>query len=122
MPALELLPSMFPFKLDDFQMAALRALLADQNVVVSSPTGSGKTVIGELACYLALCRNGVALYTTPLKALSNQKFRDFQLLFGRERVGLLTGDVSINRDAPVLVMTTEVYRNMLLQVAQQQQN
>jgi hypothetical protein len=113
---LDLLPSMFPFELDDFQMGALTALHAEQNVVVSSPTGSGKTVVGELACYLALCRGRVAVYTTPLKALSNQKFRDFQRQFGRDRVGLLTGDVSINRDAPVIVMTTEVYRNMLLQV------
>eukprot|EP00966_Prymnesium_polylepis_P085738 1984889-Prymnesium_polylepis.1 len=84
-PELDLLPAMFPFELDGFQREALNALHDGENVVVSSPTGSGKTVIGELACYLALCRGNVVIYTTPLKALSNQKFGDFQRQFGRER-------------------------------------
>ena len=97
------------------QMDALRALDSDRSVVVSAPTGSGKTVIGELAVYMAMALGQRVVYTTPLKALSNQKFGDFQRQFGRERVGLLTGDTSINRDADVLLMTTEVFRNMLLQ-------
>ena len=110
-----MLPSLFPFPLDEFQMDALRALDSDRSVVVSAPTGSGKTVIGELAVYMAMALGQRVVYTTPLKALSNQKFGDFQRQFGRERVGLLTGDTSINRDADVLLMTTEVFRNMLLQ-------
>jgi superfamily II RNA helicase len=109
------LPRLFPFPLDDFQHDALAALAGGSSVVVSAPTGSGKTVIGEIANGLALCGGGVAIYTTPLKALSNQKFRDFQAAYGKERVGLLTGDNTINRDAPVLVATTEVYRSMCLQ-------
>ena len=112
---LDVLPSLFPFPLDEFQMDALRALDSDRSVVVSAPTGSGKTVIGELAVYMAMALGQRVVYTTPLKALSNQKFGDFQRQFGRERVGLLTGDTSINRDADVLLMTTEVFRNMLLQ-------
>lgn len=75
--------------------------------------GSGKTVIGEAAVYLALAQGLRVFYTTPLKALSNQKYSDFKKQFGASRVGLLTGDVSANRDADILVMTTEVYRNML---------
>ncbi len=105
--------TLFPFKLDDFQQAAIAALEADRSVVVSVPTGSGKTLIGEYAIYRALTQGRRVFYTTPLKALSNQKFRDFRRRFGPERVGLLTGDVSTNRDAPVLVMTTEIFRNML---------
>ena len=112
---LDVLPSLFPFPLDEFQMDALRALDSDRSVVVSAPTGSGKTVIGELAVYMAMALGQRVVYTTPLKALSNQKFGDFQRQFGRDRVGLLTGDTSINRDADVLLMTTEVFRNMLLQ-------
>ena len=108
------LPDCFPFPLDDFQLDTLRALDDGQSVVVSAPTGSGKTVCGELGCYLALARGQRVIYTTPLKALSNQKFYDLQQQFGRERVGLLTGDTCINREGSVLVMTTEVYRNMLL--------
>lgn len=115
---LALLPQVFPYELDAFQMDALDALHEGRSVVVSAPTGSGKTVIGELGCYLALARGQRVIYTTPLKALSNQKFSDFQRQFGRERVGLLTGDTCINRDGTVLVMTTEVYRNMLLKEAQ----
>jgi len=105
--------TLFPFKLDEFQQAAIAALEANRSVVVCVPTGSGKTLIGEYAIYRALIRGRRVFYTTPLKALSNQKFRDFCQRFGAERVGLLTGDVSVNRDAPVLVMTTEIFRNML---------
>lgn len=107
------LKNLFPFELDDFQQQAIAALEAGRSVVVCAPTGSGKTLIGEYAIHRALARGRRVLYTTPLKALSNQKLRDFREVFGSDNVGLLTGDVSINRDAPVLVMTTEIFRNML---------
>src|SRR5438067_1795226 len=94
-------------------MEAIASLEAGRSVVVCAPTGSGKTVVGEYAIHAALAAGSRLFYTTPLKALSNQKFRDFGAQFGEDRVGLLTGDISINRDAPVVVMTTEVFRNML---------
>ncbi len=103
----------FSFKLDDFQLQAIEHLEEGKSVVVSSPTGSGKTVIAEYAVEMALAANKRCFYTTPLKALSNQKLYDFRQKFGDDKVGLLTGDVSINRDAAVVVMTTEVFRNML---------
>ncbi len=105
--------NLFPFELDQFQKDAIAAIDAEKSVVVSVPTGSGKTLVGEYAIYRALARKRRVLYTTPLKALSNQKLRDFQELFGEENVGLLTGDMSVNRDSPILVMTTEIFRNML---------
>jgi len=107
------LDKLFPFALDAFQTEAIAALEAGRSVVVCAPTGSGKTLIGEYAIYRALARSKRVFYTTPLKALSNQKLRDFRDTFGAENVGLLTGDVSINRDAPIVVMTTEIFRNML---------
>ncbi|MEA5552135.1 RNA helicase [Anabaena cylindrica UHCC 0172] len=107
------LGSIFPFELDQFQLDAIASLNAGRSVVVCAPTGSGKTLIGEYAIYRALARGKRVFYTTPLKALSNQKLRDFREKFGFEQVGLLTGDASINRDAPILVMTTEIFRNML---------
>ena len=107
------LKNLFPFELDEFQQQAIAALNAGRSVVVCAPTGSGKTLIGEYTIHRALARGGRIFYTTPLKALSNQKLRDFRELFGAEQVGLLTGDISINRDAPILVMTTEIFRNML---------
>jgi superfamily II RNA helicase len=107
------LNQLFPFPLDPFQEDAIAALEAGKSVVVCAPTGSGKTLVGEYAIYRALARNRRVLYTTPLKALSNQKFRDFRDRFGDRQVGLLTGDISIDRDAPILVMTTEIFRNML---------
>lgn len=107
------LASLYPFELDEFQLRAIAALEAGRSVVVCAPTGSGKTLIGEYAIYRALARQRRVFYTTPLKALSNQKLRDFRDLFGAENVGLLTGDLSVNRDAPILVMTTEIFRNML---------
>jgi superfamily II RNA helicase len=103
----------FPFDLDQFQKDAIASLNAGRSVVVCAPTGSGKTLVGEYAIYRALARGKRVFYTTPLKALSNQKLRDFREKFGFEGVGLLTGDASINRDAPILVMTTEIFRNML---------
>ncbi|MDD3149297.1 MAG: DEAD/DEAH box helicase [Candidatus Gastranaerophilales bacterium] len=103
----------FEFELDDFQKDAAKCIDDGQSVVVCAPTGAGKTVIAEYAIKKALNNNQRVFYTTPLKALSNQKFHDFQEAFGQDRVGLLTGDTSINRNAQVVVMTTEVFRNML---------
>lgn len=103
----------FPFVLDQFQQQAIAALDTGHSVVVCAPTGSGKTLIGEYAIHKALARGHRAFYTTPLKALSNQKLRDFRQQFGEAQVGLLTGDIAINRHAPILVMTTEIWRNML---------
>ncbi|MEM8545873.1 MAG: RNA helicase [Cyanobacteria bacterium P01_H01_bin.119] len=107
------LDQLFPFSLDDFQHQAIAALNLGKSVVVCAPTGSGKTLIGEYAIHRALANQKRVFYTTPLKALSNQKLRDFRDEFGTDSVGLLTGDTSINRDAPILVMTTEIFRNML---------
>jgi ATP-dependent RNA helicase HelY len=103
----------YPFPLDDFQVAAIEAVDAGRSVLVAAPTGSGKTVVAEFAIERALDRGGKAFYTTPLKALSNQKFGDLVARHGPDRVGLLTGDNAINSEAPVVVMTTEVLRNML---------
>jgi ATP-dependent RNA helicase HelY len=103
----------YPFPLDDFQVQAIRALDAGESVLVAAPTGAGKTVVAEFAIERALAAGRKAFYTTPLKALSNQKFGDFVARYGAARVGLLTGDNSINGEAPVVVMTTEVLRNML---------
>jgi len=107
------LATLFPFQLDSFQKDAIQALDEGQSVVVCAPTGSGKTLVGEYAIYRALDRGKRVFYTTPLKALSNQKLRDFREKFGVDNVGLLTGDIAINRDAAIVVMTTEVFRNML---------
>jgi len=112
MPDLDL-NQLFPFPLDEFQLQAIEALNQNKSAIVCAPTGSGKTLIGEYAIYRALSRQKRVFYTTPLKALSNQKLRDFQAKFGEENVGLLTGDTAVNRDAPVVVMTTEIFRNML---------
>src|SRR5438105_9523493 len=103
-----------PYPLDDFQIEAIRALSNHHSVLVAAPTGTGKTVIGEFGIFMARKYGGQAIYTTPIKALSNQKFRDFRARWGDQEVGLLTGDVVVNRDAPVTVMTTEVLRNMLV--------
>jgi ATP-dependent RNA helicase HelY len=105
--------SHYSFGLDDFQLRACRVLEDGQSVLVAAPTGSGKTIVGEFAVHLALESNRKCFYTTPIKALSNQKFNDLVERYGAENVGLLTGDNSINGDAPVVVMTTEVLRNML---------
>jgi ATP-dependent RNA helicase HelY len=102
-----------PFPLDPFQVAALDALDAGHSVLVAAPTGSGKTLVAEYAIAKALATGTKAFYTTPLKALSNQKFTDLVRVHGAARVGLLTGDNSINGDAPIVVMTTEVLRNMI---------
>ncbi|MFN7897269.1 MAG: DEAD/DEAH box helicase, partial [Cyanobacteriota bacterium] len=107
------LEQLFPFALDAFQLEAIDALNIGHSVVVSAPTGSGKTLVGEYAIHRALAHGRRVFYTTPLKALSNQKLRDFRSQFGTENVGLLTGDLSVNREAGIVVMTTEIFRNML---------
>ena len=104
---------MYPFGLDDFQRRACEALEAGSGVLVAAPTGAGKTIVGEFAVHLAVTEGRKCFYTTPIKALSNQKFADLVARYGSDRVGLLTGDNSVNGDAPVVVMTTEVLRNML---------
>jgi ATP-dependent RNA helicase HelY len=101
------------FPLDPFQDQACRELEAGNGVLVAAPTGAGKTVVGEFAIHLALAAGQKAFYTTPIKALSNQKYQDLVATYGTERVGLLTGDTAINSHADVVVMTTEVLRNML---------
>ncbi|MDQ3514069.1 MAG: DEAD/DEAH box helicase [Chloroflexota bacterium] len=105
---------LYPFPLDGFQREGIRTLLGGESVMVAAPTGTGKTVVAEFGIYEAFRRNGRVLYTTPIKALSNQKFRDLRAIYGDD-VGLLTGDVSENAGARAVVMTTEVLRNMLLQ-------
>ncbi|SEH76333.1 ATP-dependent RNA helicase HelY [Mycolicibacterium rutilum] len=101
------------FRLDDFQRRSCEALENGHGVLVCAPTGAGKTVVGEFAVHLALAAGGKCFYTTPIKALSNQKHNDLVRRYGPEKIGLLTGDQSINGDADVVVMTTEVLRNML---------
>ena len=103
----------FPFELDDFQKQACDCISAGKSVVVCAPTGAGKTVIAEHAIHCALKEGKKVFYTTPLKALSNQKYSDFSEKYGYDKTGLLTGDTSINRNAQIVVMTTEVFRNML---------
>ncbi|BDR54643.1 helicase [Bombiscardovia apis] len=102
-----------PFELDSFQLTAIDDLEAGNNVLVAAPTGAGKTIIADFAVFLAQEQNVKAFYTTPIKALSNQKYHDLVNLYGEHKVGLLTGDTSINADADIIVMTTEVLRNML---------
>ncbi|MGA8544014.1 MAG: RNA helicase [Mycobacterium sp.] len=101
------------FGLDGFQQQACAALESGHGVLVCAPTGAGKTVVGEFAVHLALAAGGKCFYTTPLKALSNQKHSDFVARYGKDQIGLLTGDLSVNANAPIVVMTTEVLRNML---------
>lgn len=101
------------FTLDDFQRDAIDALEAGRNVLVAAPTGAGKTIVADFAMFLAQRRNVKAFYTTPIKALSNQKYHDLAAVYGQDRVGLLTGDMSVNPEADIVVMTTEVLRNMI---------
>ncbi|GAA2048642.1 DEAD/DEAH box helicase [Williamsia deligens] len=101
------------FGLDPFQIAACSALEDGHGVLVCAPTGAGKTIVGEFAVHLALASGSKCFYTTPIKALSNQKYADLVAVHGPDAVGLLTGDSSINPHAPVVVMTTEVVRNMI---------
>ena len=112
-PALTGFAALYDFTFDDYQRRACQALNAGHGVLVAAPTGSGKTVVGEFAVHLALAEGRKCFYTTPIKALSNQKYGDLVRRYGPDTVGLLTGDNSINGEAPVVVMTTEVLRNML---------
>ena len=112
-PELIAFQALYDFRFDDFQLDACRALNAGHGVLLAAPTGSGKTVVGEFAVHLALAGGRKCFYTTPIKALSNQKYADLVRRYSAAKVGLLTGDNSINGEAPVVVMTTEVLRNML---------
>ena len=112
-PQLTEFAAQLDFPLDDFQVESCRAVEEGRGVLVAAPTGAGKTVVGEFAVHLALASGRKAFYTTPIKALSNQKYADLVRRHGADRVGLLTGDASINGEAPVVVMTTEVLRNMM---------
>lgn len=103
----------YDFPLDDYQLEGCRRLAAGGGVLVAAPTGAGKTVIGEFAVHLAVEESRKCFYTTPIKALSNQKYHDLVDLYGPERVGLLTGDTTVNSEAQIVVMTTEVLRNMI---------
>ena len=103
----------YPFSMDNFQIQGCQALESGKSVLVAAPTGAGKTIVGEFAAYLAIKTGKKCFYTTPIKALSNQKFQDLSAMFGESNVGLLTGDTSINSEAPIVIMTTEVLRNMI---------
>ncbi len=104
----------YPFPIDTFQLEAMRILADGQSVLVTAPTGTGKTLVAEYAIWQAQQRKQRVIYTTPLKALSNQKYRDLRTLYGDEAVGLVTGDIVEHSRASIVIMTTEVYRNMLL--------
>src|SRR5689334_24999385 len=112
-PQLTAFADTLDFPLDPFQEEACAAVESGRGVLVAAPTGAGKTIVGEFAVHLALQTGRKAFYTTPIKALSNQKYGDLVRRYGPEAVGLLTGDNTINSEAPVVVMTTEVLRNML---------
>jgi len=112
-PVLAAFRAGYTFDLDPFQVEACQDLADGYGVLVCAPTGSGKTVVGEFAVHLALHLRQKCFYTTPIKALSNQKYNDLVERHGAEQVGLLTGDTAVNGDAPIVVMTTEVLRNML---------
>ncbi|MHA6511491.1 DEAD/DEAH box helicase [Tessaracoccus sp. Z1128] len=105
--------ALYPFGLDEYQLDGCRELALGRGVLVAAPTGAGKTVVGEFAVHLAIAESRKCFYTTPIKALSNQKYHDLVDRYGPERVGLLTGDTSVNGDAQIVVMTTEVLRNMI---------
>ena len=105
----------YPFPLDSYQITAIEHLNKGQSVLVAAPTGTGKTLVAEYAIWLARQRGQRVIYTTPLKALSNQKFRDLRAMYGDGAVGLVTGDIVEHSRASIVIMTTEVYRNMLLE-------
>lgn len=100
-----------PIRLDPFQKEAMESLAEGHNLLVAAPTGTGKTLIAEMLFEEVLAAGKGSVYTSPIKALSNQKYRDFAKKFGQQRVGLITGDISVNEKAPLLIMTTEIFRN-----------
>jgi ATP-dependent RNA helicase HelY len=112
-PLLEAFSADLRFPLDDFQIASCKALEKGSGVLVAAPTGAGKTVVGEFAIHLAVESGKKVFYTTPIKALSNQKFAELTARYGKDKVGLLTGDTNNNSEAQIVVMTTEVLRNMI---------
>jgi ATP-dependent RNA helicase HelY len=112
-PSLDSFLKLLSFPLDDFQERSCMALAAGKGVLVAAPTGAGKTIVGEFAIHLAIEKDLKVFYTTPIKALSNQKYAELVKRYGAERVGLLTGDTNQNSDAQIVVMTTEVLRNMI---------
>ncbi|CAB4574269.1 unannotated protein [freshwater metagenome] len=112
-PKMRKFASSLEFELDDFQVAACRALEKGKGVLVAAPTGAGKTIVGEFAVELAVQSGSKCFYTTPIKALSNQKYSELVARYGEAKVGLLTGDTSINSEADIVIMTTEVLRNMI---------
>jgi ATP-dependent RNA helicase HelY len=114
-PLIEQFKARYPFPLDPFQEEAIAHLANDESVMVAAPTGTGKTVVAEFGVHRMVQKGLRVMYTTPIKALSNQKFRDLREQYGADRVGLLTGDIIENHGGQIMVMTTEVLRNMLLQ-------
>ncbi|MFM6971986.1 MAG: DEAD/DEAH box helicase, partial [Rhodoluna sp.] len=113
LPEVDSFLGLLDFPLDDFQLQACRALAEGKGVLVAAPTGAGKTIVGEFAIHLAIEKQLKVFYTTPIKALSNQKYAELVKRYGIDRVGLLTGDTNQNSDAQIVVMTTEVLRNMI---------
>ncbi len=113
--SIETFKARYPFPIDPFQLEAIAHLANDQSVMVAAPTGTGKTLVAEYAIWLAQQRGQRVIYTTPLKALSNQKYRDLRDAYGPDSVGLVTGDIVEHSRASIVIMTTEVYRNMLLE-------
>lgn len=112
---IEAFTARYPFPFDPFQLEAITHLAQGRSVVVAAPTGTGKTLVAEYAIWRAMQNNQRVIYTTPLKALSNQKYRDMRAQYGYDAVGLVTGDIVEHSRAPIVIMTTEVYRNMLLE-------
>ena len=112
-PATNAFIARYPFEMDIFQIQGCHALESGKSVLVAAPTGAGKTIVGEFAAHLAITTGKKCFYTTPIKALSNQKYQDLCAMYGDNNVGLLTGDTSINSEAPIVIMTTEVLRNMI---------
>ncbi|HEY7849079.1 MAG TPA: DEAD/DEAH box helicase, partial [Ktedonobacterales bacterium] len=111
----EAFASELPFPLDPFQREAALHLAQGRSVLVAAPTGTGKTIVAQFGIWQARQAGQRAIYTAPLKALSNQKFRDLRADYGADQVGLMTGDIVENPTAPIVIMTTEIYRNMLLE-------
>ena len=112
-PNKEDLAHSFPFPLDPFQAHAIKAIHNEENVLVTAKTGSGKTLVGEYQIYHSLKKGKRVFYTTPIKSLSNQKFYDLKKMFGEKSVGILTGDIKFNPNADIVIMTTEILRNLL---------